>query len=183
MDLGYVWNENKELSKFQRSFILETWRWLLLLGNPHGLTTSARRLCPLSTHAKSPVVTKTAVASNFLQPLQIFSQLVVQVIGHHVGDFSVFIVFVTVEKPVGNLELARIIDDRYQLFQLFFGEFTSSLVQIDISFLARDVGKSSADTSDDRQGERHFPFAVNIRVENTNNVLEFRGDDKGHLHK
>ena len=46
------------------------------------------------------------------------------------------------------------------------------LVHIDVGLLAAQVGVSSTNTLDRRQGVHDVLFAINVRVEHTQNVLE-----------
>lgn len=43
-----------------------------------------------------PVMSETSVCSDFLQPLQIFSEFVIQGIGHHLAELAIFNIFLSV---------------------------------------------------------------------------------------
>ena len=53
-----------------------------------------------------PEVTQASVCSDFLQPLEILSKLVVQDVGQHLSKLAIFHVFLSVEEPVGDLVLS-----------------------------------------------------------------------------
>ena len=128
-------------------------------------------------------MSKTAVGADLLQPLEVFTELIVQCIGQNMGSFTIFVVAVSVDEPIGNLELAWVVDDRHQLLQLFWAEFSGSPVDVDVCLFADQHSESAADTFDDRQGKRHLNSAVHIRIENTNNLLEIRREYERHFDK
>ena len=109
---------------------------------------------------------------DLLQSLQILTQLVVQSIGRELGELSVFDVPLSIEEPVGDLELARIVDDREQLFDLVLGQLTGPLRQVDVGLLAADVSKPPANSFDRRQGVHDVTLAVDVRVQHSQDVLE-----------
>jgi len=61
---------------------------------------------------------------------------------------------------------------------LFVGTFTGPLVQVDVGLLQHNIGKPSADTFDGGHGEHDFTFAIDVRTHDTQDVLEFLGDDQ-----
>ena len=54
------------------------------------------------------------------------------------------------------------------------GSVCAPLVEVDLSLLARNVGKAAADTLDGGEREHHLHPAVKVGVEHTKNVLEIR---------
>lgn len=48
----------------------------------------------------------------------------------------------------------------------------SPLVHVDICLLARDVGKATPDTLDGGEGEHDLFLPINVRIQQTQNVLE-----------
>ena len=77
---------------------------LFLLGDSGGFTTPSSRLCVLSANSETPEMSETTMAANLLQPLQILALFVVHIIGQQVHNFTVFVVLVAVEEPVGDLK-------------------------------------------------------------------------------
>ena len=61
---------------------------LLLLGHTHGLSLVASGLGVLTSDSETPVMTKTTVSPDFLQTLQIFTELVVQEISHYLVSLA-----------------------------------------------------------------------------------------------
>merc|ERR1712033_22283 len=144
----------------------------LLLGDTNSAATSSGRLRVLSAHAETPVVTKTPVGTDLLESLEVLTHLVVQAVGEDLTEFPVLDILLSVEEPVGDLVLTRIVHDRHDPLHLFLREFSSALGHIDVSFLADDVGKSSTATFDTRHSEHDLTTAINVRVHHTKNVLE-----------
>ena len=62
------------------------------------------------------------------------------------GWLSVLDILRSVEEPKWDLELLGVGDDRDNLGNFLLGKLTSSLVHIDITLLADDVGESASDT-------------------------------------
>ena len=72
--------------------------------------------------------------------------------------------------PLRTLE--RVLDDGNDTLKLFGGEVTSALGQIDIGLLADQVGVSATDTSDLGQGVHDLLLSIDVRVQQTDDVLE-----------
>merc|ERR1712108_128452 len=84
----------------------------LLLGDTNSTAASSGRLRVLTAHPETPVVTKTPVSSDFLKPLEILTHLVVETVGEDLAEFAVLDVLLSVQEPVRNLGLARVVHDR-----------------------------------------------------------------------
>jgi len=91
----------------------------LLLGDTNSAATSSGRLRVLSAHAETPVVTKTPVGTDLLESLEVLTHLVVQAVGEDLTEFTVLDILLSVEEPVGDLVLTRIVHDRHDPFHLF----------------------------------------------------------------
>ena len=65
-----------------------------------------------------------------------------------------------------------VLDDCDDSFEFFGGEVTGALGKIDIGLLADQVGVSATDTLDLGQGVHDLLFAIDVGVQQTNNVLE-----------
>ena len=61
---------------------------------------------------------ETTVSPDLLEALQILTELVVQVVGHHLTVLAVLDVHLPVEEPVGDLVLAGVLQDGHQLLNL-----------------------------------------------------------------
>ena len=66
----------------------------------------------------------------------------------------------------------RLLNDVGNLFNISFSEFTGTLAQVDLGDLKSQVGKTSADTLDDSQGEGSLVSTVDVSVLHTQDVLE-----------
>ena len=126
-------------------------------------------------------MTKTTMSPNFLQALQIFTELVVEEIRQHLSGLAILDVLLSVQKPVGDLVLARVLHNSDDLFDLFFAQLTSPPVQINIGLLEDKVGVTTTNTLDGGQGEHDASLSINVGVENTKNVLEVWGNNQRHL--
>ena len=107
-------------------------RCLLLLGHTDGLTTATGGLGVLSTNTDTPVMTKTTMGSDLLQTFQIFTHFVVQEIGHNLVGLAVLDILLPVEEPIWDLVLPWVLHDGDNLVNLFLGEFSSTLGQVNV---------------------------------------------------
>ena len=107
-------------------------RCLLLLGHTDGLTTATSGLGVLSTNTDTPVMTKTTMGSDLLQTFQIFTHFVVQEIGHNLVGLAVLDILLPVEEPIWDLVLPWVLHDGDNLVNLFLGEFSSTLGQVNV---------------------------------------------------
>jgi hypothetical protein len=128
----------------------------------------------LSTDSNSPPVTQTTVSPNLLKTLNIITKLSIDVLGKDLGVLSCLEILLSVQKPKGDLELTRILNDGHDLFDLISSEFSTSLVDIDFRLLANQVSKSTSKTLDFRQAKDDITLSLYVRIENTQNVLKFR---------
>jgi hypothetical protein len=143
----------------------------------------------LATHAEAPVVSETTVSTDLLQALEILTELGVDTVGEDLGVLSVDNVALPVEEPGGDLvcemsELARtaqivvirtlegVLEDGDDTLELFGGEVTSTLLEVDIGLLADQVGVSATDTLDLGHGVHDLLLSIDVRVQQTDDVLE-----------
>ena len=136
------------------------------------LTTTGGGLGVLTSDLKTPEVSDTSVSSDLLQSLQVISQLGFQVVGQNVVVLTVNVVLLSVQEPGWDLVLGWVLHDGDNSLQLFLGQFTSTLVQVDISLLANQVRVSSTDTSDLGQSVHNLDSTIDVGVQQTQNVLE-----------
>lgn len=117
-------------------------------------------------------MTETTVGTDLLQALEIITELGVDTVGEDLGVLAIDNVALSVEEPGGDLVGGGILDDGDQTLELFGGELTGALLQVDIGLLAHQVGVAATDTLDLGQGVNDFLLAVNVGVEQTQNVVE-----------
>lgn len=89
---------------------------------------------------------KTAMSTDLLQAFQIFTKLGVNNVGHNLAVFTIANVLLSVEHPLGDLVLKRISEDFGNAVDFFISEFTSSFIDIDISFAANNESKATTNT-------------------------------------
>ena len=58
------------------------------------------------------------MCSDLLQSFQIFTELVVKGIRHHLTEFAIFHILLSVQKPIRNFVLSRILDNGHDPFNL-----------------------------------------------------------------
>jgi len=108
----------------------------------------------LAASPKTPVVTQTTVSTNFLQTLQILTDLVVQDVSHHLVGLAVLVIPLSVEEPIRDLVLAWVLKnnviknkkfsvsdlhDGDDLFNILLAELSSPLRHGDVSLLQYNV--------------------------------------------
>lgn len=128
----------------------------------------------LATNLDAPEVSETTVGSHVLQSLEVLTELGVENVCGNLGVLARSDILLSVEEPLRDLELQRVLDDGDKSLNLIRLELTSSLVEIDFGLLANQVRKPAAATLDGRQGEHHLLASINVGVEDTQNVLEIR---------
>lgn len=105
--------------------------------------------------------------SDLFQSLQVISQLRLQVVGQDVVVLTVNNVFLSVQEPSWDLVLSWVLQDGNNTLELFLGQLTGSLGEIDISLLTDQVGVTTTDTSDGGQGVLDLDLTVNVSVKQT----------------
>jgi hypothetical protein len=70
--------------------------------------------------------------------------------------------------------LQRVLDDGDNTLKLFRGEVTGTLAEINIGLLADQVGVAATDTLDLGQGVHDLLLSIDVRVQQTDDVLEAR---------
>lgn len=99
---------------------------LPLLGHTDRATLTASGLRVLATHTKAPVVAEATVAPHPLEALEILTQLLFENVGVGLNVLAVLDVLLSVEEPIGDLELSRVLDDGEDLVNLIVGKLTGS---------------------------------------------------------
>jgi hypothetical protein len=147
-------------------------RLTLLLRHTDGTTAAASGLGVLSTHTETPVVTETAVSADLLQAFQIFTELAVDAVGEDLRVLAIDDIALPVEEPGGDFVLEGVLDDGDDALELFGGQVAGTLGEIDIGLLADQVGVAATDTLDLGQGVHDLLLAIDVRVQQTDDVLE-----------
>lgn len=117
-------------------------------------------------------MTETTVAPHPLKTLEVITELLIQNVSVGLSELAVPNVLLSVEEPVGDLELPRALDNVHKLLDLIVGKFAGSLVEIDVSLFADNSGKTATHTLDGCQSKNDFLLAVNVGVKDTENVLK-----------
>lgn len=80
----------------------------------------------LAPDPKAPVVPETSVGTDFLQSLQVFTELVVECVGENLRVLAVDDIALPVQEPTGDLVLGGVLDDCDDTLKLFCGKFTGA---------------------------------------------------------
>lgn len=153
----------------------------LLLRDTDSPAPATSGLGMLTTHAETPVVTKTTVRPDLLKALEIVTELGVNIVGENLRVLAVDNVLLSVEEPSGDLVLSRVLDNGDDTLKFFRSELTGALAQVNIGLLADKVGVTTTNTLDSGHGVHYLLLAVNIGVEKTENILKIRlrvGDER-----
>ncbi len=126
----------------------------------------------LSTNTDSPPVPKTTVSTDLLHPLNIITQLSIEVLGENLGVLSGLEILLSIEEPERDLELTGVLDDCNDLFDFISGELSSALVYVDLGLLADKVGETASKTLDFGKSEDNVTLSLNVSIQNTEDVLE-----------
>lgn len=100
---------------------------LLLGSHTDSASTPTGGLGVLTPDLNAPVVTETAMVADLLQTLQILTQLRVQLRRHQLAVSACFVVFLSVQEPVGHLEGTRVGHHLHQVFDFFLAEFAGTV--------------------------------------------------------
>ena len=129
----------------------------------------------MTTDLDAQVVTETSVLAGLLHALEILTESGVHHVGDKLGVGTVLEAALSVQEPVWDAVLSWLGDNIGNLFNISFGQFTSTLVQVDLGNLEGQDGKTSTKTLDDSQREWGFLFSVNVGVLHTQDVHELVG--------
>ena len=140
----------------------------------HSLLATARAARVLSAHANVPPVPQSAVGPNLLEAFQIITELGRNVLRKRLRVLARLEILLTVQKPNGDLELAGVLNDGHELFNLVGRELSRALVHVDFGLFANQVGKAAANAGNLAQTKHDIALAFHVRVENAQNVLKFR---------
>jgi len=114
------------------------------------------------------------MSTDLLQALKILAKLGVDIVGQDLIVLAVDDIALSVQEPSWNLVLCWVLDDGDDTLELFRGEFTGTLVEIDISLLADQVGVSATDTLYLGQGVHDLLLSLDIGIKKSQDELEAR---------
>ena len=72
----------------------------------------------LTTDTEAPEVTQTTVSADLLEALEIVTQLGVDGVGDELAALAIDNILLPVQEPRRDLELLRVLDDRYNPLKL-----------------------------------------------------------------
>lgn len=99
----------------------------LLLRDTDSPAPATSGLGMLTTHAETPVVTKTTVRPDLLKALEIVTELGVNIVGENLRVLAVDNVLLSVEEPSGDLVLSRVLDNGDDTLKFFRSELTGAV--------------------------------------------------------
>ncbi len=137
----------------------------------------------LSTNPDTPPVTKTTVGPDLLHPLNVIAELGIEVLREHLGVLPSLEILLPVEEPKWDLELAGVLDDRDEFFDFIGRQFSSALVDVDFGLLANEIGETTSEALDLCEAEDDVPLALDVGVEDTQDMLELIPLHHGHTPK
>ena len=133
----------------------------------------------LSSDSESPEVSETSVTFNFLESLEVFSQLGVDLVGNQLGGSAFSGVRLSVQEPLWDSPLGWVRNDFIDLFDFSLSQFSGSLVEVDLSQLQDQVGEPLADSLDGGEGEHNLVFTFDVGVLDSENMGEVSVWDDG----
>jgi hypothetical protein len=144
-----------------------------LFQNNINLSTSASSgTGVLSTNTDSPPVPKTTVSTDLLHPLNIITELSIEVLSKDLGVLSGLEILLSVQEPKRDLELTGVLDDGNNLFDFISGELSCALVDVNLSLLTDEVGETTSETLNFGKSEDNVTLSLNVSIQNTEDVLE-----------
>lgn len=99
---------------------------LLLNSNTHSAAMATSGLGVLTTDSQAPRVTETTMDTDLLHALKVLTELVVQVVGEELGVAAILNVLLTIEEPVRDLVLTRVLHDGNDALKISLIELTST---------------------------------------------------------
>lgn len=142
----------------------------------------------LTTDSQAPRVTQTTMDTGLHHTLEILTELVIQVVGKELAELTILNVLLTIEEPVGDLVLARVLHDGDNTLKISLIKLTGTtkrvnnlfgprrkfvpLGGVNLSLAADKSGETATTTADGGQGEDDLLTTVNVGVENTEDMLE-----------
>merc|ERR1719348_53530 len=92
----------------------------------------------LPPHSQAPVVTQATMSTDFI----------VQDVGHNLVRLTILHITLTIQEPIRDLVLARILHDGDNLLHFFLAQLSRSLGQRNVCLLENNVGIPPTNTLD-----------------------------------
>ena len=149
---------------------------LFLLGHLSNDTdsdsSSTSALGHLTSDLKEPMMSETSVLSDLLHAFNVFSDLGFKQVRRGVEVVSISIVISSVDEPLRDSEGDRIGDDLLDLLPGLLTDLTGSRVEVDLGYLADEVGESRSDSSDRGYRVGDFALSLKVGVQDSDDVFE-----------
>ena len=117
-------------------------------------------------------MSETSVLSDLLHALDVFSDLGFKQVGGSVEVIAVSVVVASVDEPLGDAEGNGVGDDLLDLLPDLLTDLTGSGVEVDLGYLADEVGESRSDSSDRGYRVGDFALSLKVGVQDSDDVLE-----------
>ena len=130
-------------------------------------------------------MSQTTMGGDLLQSLQVFTQLAVKPVGHHLSGRALMHVLPAVEDPAGDAIAFRVLDDSDDLLDLCFRQLACPLVQVDTCSLQHEAREPQTAALDSPKRKGTLASSVDVGVEDTQDELEVFGlcDDQRALRR
>ena len=145
---------------------------LFLSFDTDSLSSSTGCFSVLTSDFKTPFVSDTLVASDFIQSFNVFSELGLKDVRSDLEVLSFFIIFLSVKEPSWDSVSFWIIDDVGNTITLGFSQLSCSEFWIDSEDFTDKESKSSSNTFNFIKSIRDGSFTIDVGVKNTMNMLE-----------
>jgi len=147
---------------------------LLLVRDTDSASTTTSSLGVLSADTEAPVVTETTVRANTLEALEVLTELVVKTVGENLGGLAVLGILLSVQEPGGDLVVQRVLQDLNNLVDLLSAQLSSAAAKVNLGLTAGQSSQTASNSANGGEGDSNLLATINVRVEDTNNVLELR---------
>jgi len=147
---------------------------LLLVRDTNSASTTTSRLGVLTTDTEAPIVTETTVRADTLEALEVLTELVVETVGEDLGSLSVLGVLLSVQEPGGDLVVHGVLQDLNNLVDLLSAQLSSTATEVNLGLAASEGRQTTSNSTNGGEGNSNLLATINVRVEDTNNVLEGR---------
>ena len=108
----------------------------------------------------TPVVSETSVLLGLSHSLEILTHDGIDLIGDELSIGTFTGIPLSVEEPLGDIVIGGSSNDVRDVLDLFFGQLTSSLVDVDGGLLESEDGESSTNTLDLTEAERSLLLTI-----------------------
>ena len=94
----------------------------------------------LTTDTNTPEVSETSVAADLLQPLEVITELRVDIVGQDLAVLAIDDIFLPVKEPEWNLELRGVLHDVHDSFELVRVQVTSADDVKGVGYISKPFG-------------------------------------------